>query len=173
MPSPQIPRRCFVCTGHAKVQRSVTVELRDLFSRSPAFNGAWPGRSSYFTTSPCRRATCEATVESMCLSFAEIRIAPTTPIWTSAVFPTPDLWRSATPHALHRVRSPRRRRGAVLVTSWLIGRPVRSSTEITLDCRVSMLQRSMLPHSSSIACHSRRELWWIWLGHLSQRCCIP
>jgi len=34
MPSPQIPRRCFVCTGHAKVQRSVTVELRDSFSRS-------------------------------------------------------------------------------------------------------------------------------------------
>jgi hypothetical protein len=101
MPSPQIPRRCFVCTGHAKVQRSATVELRDLFSRSPAFNGAWPGQSqtSYFTTSPCRWATCEATVESMCLSFTAIPIAPTTPIWTSAVFPTPDLWRSATPHA--------------------------------------------------------------------------
>jgi len=76
-------------------------------------------------------------------------------------------------HALHRARSPRLRLGAVLLTSWLIGRPVRSSTEITLDCRVSMLQRSMLPHSSSIARHSRRELWWIWLGHLSPRCCIP
>jgi hypothetical protein len=36
MPSPQIPRRCFVCTGHAKVQRSGTVELRDLFSNSTA-----------------------------------------------------------------------------------------------------------------------------------------
>jgi hypothetical protein len=36
MPSPQIPRRCFVCTGYAKVQWSEAVELRDLFSCATA-----------------------------------------------------------------------------------------------------------------------------------------
>ena len=99
MPSPQIPRRCFVCTGYAKVQRSVTVELRDLFSRSPAFNGAWLGRSSYFTISPGRWATCEATVESMYLSFAAIRIAPQRRIGRQQFSRRRDLWRSATTHA--------------------------------------------------------------------------
>jgi hypothetical protein len=35
-----IPRRCFVCAGHAKVQWSGTVELRDLFVPRPRFNAA-------------------------------------------------------------------------------------------------------------------------------------
>src|SRR5258708_24001691 len=34
--SPQIPRRCSVCTGHAKVRWNGTVELQDWFVRSTA-----------------------------------------------------------------------------------------------------------------------------------------
>ena len=35
-----------------------------------------------------------------------------------------------------------------------------------------MLQHSMLQQSSSNACRSYRGVWWIWPGHVSQRCCI-
>jgi hypothetical protein len=49
-----------------------------------------------------------------------------------------DLWRSATPHALHRVRSSRRRRWPLMAASWLIGR--RRSRTPLVHSHVGLLQ---------------------------------
>jgi hypothetical protein len=114
------------------------------------FFDAWTIPNLVLHDKPARLATCGATVESMCLSFAAIRIAPQRRIGRQPSSRQRHLQRPTATHALHGLRSSRRRRCPLVAASRLIGRPVRSSTEITLGCRASMLQRSILPHSSSI-----------------------
>ncbi len=104
------------------------------------FDRRCPGRSRTwcFTTNPRGWATCGATVESMCLSFAAIGIAPQCGIGRDQFSRRHDLWRSATPHALHRVRSSRRRRWPLMAASWLIGR--RRSRTPLVHSHVGLLQ---------------------------------